>query len=395
MRQLTLVKPGRLEWLEVSEPTLSGEGDALVRPLVVARCDLDPVMVSGGFTRLLRAGLAAHVLDPCFCAIAGTPAYAPPFPVGHECVAEVVACAPGVRSVSVGQRVVVPFQVACGTCAACQRGLTSRCTASGYSVTTYGFGHAARRYGGMLADLLRVPYADAMLVPLPAGVDPLAAASASDNLPDAYRSVAPALRARPGAKVLVVGGAAASIGLYAAGIAKALGAGLVDYWDTSRERLAIAERLGVGVLEAGRPSRLGVPRALPRRYAISVDARSDALGRGLELALRSLEPGGSCTSVGIYPGARTPLPLMQMYVDGLTLTTGISNARVNIPAVLGLLAEGRFDPTLVTTQVVPWESAHETFRERSTKLIVARDRSEQSINVVGGQAARPFARQSV
>ncbi|MEO8177952.1 MAG: alcohol dehydrogenase catalytic domain-containing protein [Deltaproteobacteria bacterium] len=372
MRELTLVKPGRLEWLEVPEPTLTGEGDALVRPLVVARCDLDPVTVSGGFSRLLRAGLAVHVLDPCLCEIVGTPAYAPPFPVGHECVAEVVACAPGVRSVKVGQRVVVPFQVACGACAACQRGLTSRCSATGHSVTTYGFGQAARRFGGMLTDLLRVPYADAMLVPLPEGVDPRAAASASDNLPDAYRSVAPALRARPGATVLVVGGAAASIGLYAAGIAKALGASLVDYWDTSRERLAIAERLGVGVLD-GNTRSLRAPCALPRRYAISVDARSDARGRGLELALRSLEPGGICTSVGIYPAARTPLPLMQMYVDGLTLTTGISNARVNIPAVLGLLAEGRFDPRLVTTRVAPWESAHEALHEKTTKLIVARD----------------------
>src|SRR6478609_3094290 len=72
----------------------------------------------------------------------------------------------------------------------------------------------------------------------------LAAASASDNLCDAYRTVAPHLERTPGAPVLIVGGSAKSIGLYAVGIAKALGASHIDYLDTSRTRLTLAERLG-------------------------------------------------------------------------------------------------------------------------------------------------------
>jgi threonine dehydrogenase-like Zn-dependent dehydrogenase len=63
---------------------------------------------------------------------------------------------------------------------------------------------------------------------------------------------------------------------------------------------------------------------------------------------------------------------MQMYVDGTTLTTGISNARANIPAVLGVIAEGRFDPRLVTTRVAEWGEAAEAMGERTTKVVVRR-----------------------
>jgi alcohol dehydrogenase len=88
----------------------------------------------------------------------------------------------------------------------------------------YGFGATGGDWGGMLGDLVRVPFADAMLMRVPDGVAPESIASASDNLPDAWRTVAPHLAANPGAEVLVLGGGARSIGL-AAGLAVALGAG--------------------------------------------------------------------------------------------------------------------------------------------------------------------------
>jgi len=81
-----------------------------------------------------------------------------------------------------------------------------------------------------------------MLVKLPAGIDPVAVASASDNIPDGWRTVGPQLAADPGAEVLVVGGdnGPHSIGLYAAGLAAALGAARVTYLDQDPRRLAIA-----------------------------------------------------------------------------------------------------------------------------------------------------------
>jgi hypothetical protein len=83
-----------------------------------------------------------------------------------------------------------------------------------------------------------------------AAVDPLKLASGKDNMPNAWRAVGPPLAQYPGAAVLVVGGAARRIGLYAVGMAVALGASRVDYADHHAERSSIAERLGARVIES-------------------------------------------------------------------------------------------------------------------------------------------------
>src|SRR4029077_2441350 len=117
----------------------------------------------------------------------------------------------------------------CGDGDSCRRGRSGNCTNVAF-MSTYGFGPAVDRWGGFLSDLVCVPYAEHMLVPVPTGLEPAAVASASDNISDAWRSVAPALAEEPGAPVLVVGGASSgSIGLYAAGLAVALGAESVLY----------------------------------------------------------------------------------------------------------------------------------------------------------------------
>ncbi len=87
MRQLTCTAPGTVDWREVPEPRLQGDAEALVRPLAVARCDIDLFFTSGFFP---RRG---------------------PFALGHEAVAEVLALGKAVRGLQVGQRVVVAFQV--------------------------------------------------------------------------------------------------------------------------------------------------------------------------------------------------------------------------------------------------------------------------------------------
>ena len=111
--------------------------------------------------------------------------------VGHEGVAEVVAIGDAVTSVTVGDRVVVPFQISCGTCAACRRGATGSC-ASLPLMAMYGMAPiAGLDGGGFMADLVLVPYADAMLIRCPTALDPVAVASLSDNIPDGWRTVGP------------------------------------------------------------------------------------------------------------------------------------------------------------------------------------------------------------
>src|SRR3984957_12436937 len=100
MRQLTFEEAGRYAWREVPEPQLSAPEQALVRPLAVACCDLDVAVCHGRLP--LPPGDA----------------------VGHEGLAEVVAVGDAVTGVRVGDRVVVPFQISCGACAECRRGVT-------------------------------------------------------------------------------------------------------------------------------------------------------------------------------------------------------------------------------------------------------------------------------
>ncbi|HME72076.1 MAG TPA: L-threonine 3-dehydrogenase [Myxococcota bacterium] len=188
-----------------------------------------------------------------------------------------------------------------------------------------------------------------------------ALASASDNLPDAFRTVGPHLRENPGADVLVVGGIG-RIPLYAAGLARALGAGRVDYLDVDPGRLRIAEALGARAIESPPPKRADT-------YAITVDGSRDPAG--LACALRSLEPNGVCTSLGIY-FAETPLPLLDMYTRGVRFFTGRVNARAEIPHVLERVASRRFHPELVTSEVVPWHEAAEALARPTLKPVFVR-----------------------
>jgi alcohol dehydrogenase len=340
MRQLTVVEKGRLEWLDVPEPKLEGAGEALVRPLAVATCDLDPQIIKGD-----------------------TP-FPLPVALGHECVGEVVEIGDDVESVSVGDVVAVPFQISCGECNPCRDGHTGNC-ASVPPLSMYGFGAAGGDRGGALSDLVRVPYAEHMLVPLPTGVEPATVASVGDNISDAWRTVAPQLEGRRGASVLIMGGGAWSIGLYAAGIAVAQEAGLVDYVDSDADRLERAKRLGAAPRAADE-----IDPERPGRYEITVDASGEHLG--LRTALRATAPDGICTSVSIFFEEQTPLPLFEMYSKIVTFHVGRCHARPAMPKALALVADKKLAPDLVTKATVPWDEAADALRDHEGKHVVVR-----------------------
>jgi alcohol dehydrogenase len=234
MRSLVLEETRQLAWQEVPEPRREHEREAIVRPLAVAACDLDQPMIMGR-----------------------TP-FPYPIHLGHECVAEIVE---GPDSFAPGDRVVIPFQISCGTCERCRRGLTGNCERVP-PLSMYGFGALGGDWGGMLSDLALVPYAEGMLVPLPKAVEHSLVASAADNMADGWRTVAPALADFPGADVLVVsGGAMRSIPLYAVDAALALGAGSVTCVDTDPVRLGVAQALGAKVFDGHPDQSLGAFRS--------------------------------------------------------------------------------------------------------------------------------------
>lgn len=336
MRELALTEPGQVGWRMTPAPELSSPRGALVRPIAVATCDFDHLLSTG------RMSLPGSIA------------------LGHEAVGVVQEVGPQVRDIRAGDLVVIPFQVSCGECENCRHGLTSACLEVGW-LSCYGLGRAAGAYGGMVSDSVLVPYADAMLVPLPAGVTAQAAAAVSCNIADAYRCVGPQLQARPRASVLVVGGAFANIALYATLLAQGLGARSVTLLTEDADLRTRAEALAIPTV-----SSLGAAD----RHEITVDAAQDPLL--LELAVRATAPGGTLTISPMYVEGSVPLPLMTMFERGLTLTTGQPHARAHIPTVLDLISRGVIDPMSVVTEVLDWDEAPRAFSQGAGKAVVTR-----------------------
>jgi threonine dehydrogenase-like Zn-dependent dehydrogenase len=340
MQQLYFLGPERFEWRDVPAPRLQAPTDAIVRPLAVARCDLDLYLANG------------------YAPFAG------PFAFGHETVAEVVEAGEDVP-LRPGQLVVVPFQLSCGRCATCAQGLTNACEAYPLG-SAYGLGWRDVDYGGALSDLMHVPYADHMLLPLPEGVDPVAAASLADNVLDGWRAVRPRLEEKPGASVLIVGGLAQSVGLYAAGAAVAAGAGRVLYLDDDAGRRERAVLMGA---EAA-PLALGDGRQPADLFDIVVEAAGDA--EALGFAVRSCGVNGAVTSVSMHFTPTTPVPLTEAYFKGLTFRTGRVNARTVLPDALACVACGKLHPEHVTHRVLPFEDAPDAMTDPGPKLVFVR-----------------------
>jgi threonine dehydrogenase-like Zn-dependent dehydrogenase len=336
MRFLAFERPGVLGWRETAAPKLSSDLDAIVAPVVVGRCDLDVAFVRGAAP--IPSGSA----------------------LGHECIARVVDVGPRVRTVKPGDLVVLSAQICCGYCRSCQRGHTGRCESVPFAAS-YGMGRAGD-FGGALSELLRVPYADAMLVHLPAGLDPVLTIGAADMALDAWRAVGPALQERPDAAVLVVGGLASVIGLYAAGLAVSMGASEVVYWDADEQRRKVAEKLGAKVLD--------VTSDPPRSFGIVVDAGGTVYG--LQRALAAAEPEALFTSVVIYFDNSTPLPLRDMYQKGITFRTGRPNVRAQMESVLRLCRSGCFRPHDVPTTLFDFDHADEAWLSTDLRIAVER-----------------------
>lgn len=338
MRGLIAAPGGRTRWRPVAAPVLPGPSGALVRPIAVATCDADrPMMLGKTYFPL-------------------------PMHLGHEAVAEVIEVGAEVQTVEAGDRVVVPFQVSCGQCAACLLGHTANCLTVP-PASMYGFGLVGGLWGGALADLMAVPFADAMLVGLPDGVEPADAAGVADNFSDAYRQVAPhlpgLLAGDPDAPVLIVGRLddddpfTSSTLLIVALIARALGARDVSVVDAKPALQERAASLGFATPDPHRPRDWPVA-------PLTVDATGTP--SGLRKVLAHTAPDGTCTCVWSFH-RRGAFPLAASYLRNVSLHVGRAHVRTHVPEVLALIAAGRLDTRLVTTHTASFDDAPAALRE--------------------------------
>ncbi len=343
MRQLTYVGGRKVEWWDVPAPRLQHDGDALVEPLAVTRCDLDLAIVHG------KSGLPG------------------PFALGHETAGRVVDIGDAVTNFAPGDLVIVPFQISCGACDRCQRGHTNACTAVPFR-SSYGLKPVCGvEYGGGLSDLIRVPFADHMLVRQPEGHALSQTAGIADGATDGFSAMARLLRQWPGADVLVIGGFAQSLGMFAIQGALACGARRVVYLDDHAPRLAKAKSLGADVIEA--PA--GLVMESPGRFPIVIDAA--ATDASTLLAFRATEPNGLCQRMYGDFAETTPVPLRHMYGVGITLKVSRVNVRADMPNCVAHVAAGHYHPEHVITRRVRFEDAHEAIGDPTVRVAFVRD----------------------
>ena len=341
MRQLTYVRPILLEWWDVPEPRLRDDRDAIVAPLAVTRCDLDLSIATG---------------------VAG---FEGPFAIGHEAAGIVTAVGDSVRTFAPGDEVIVPFQISCGQCDRCRRGHTNACTSVPFR-SSYGLKPVCGvEFGGALSDLLRVPFADHMLVRHPNGHPLSQTASLADAATDAYSAIQPWLQREPGGSVLVIGGL--SLGLLIVQAALALGARRVVYLDDDAARCGLAKALGAEVHEA-RPRADMTPIGA---FPIVVDAAGTTAS--LHLAVRSTGPSGVCQRMYGGFSETTPVLLRHMYGIGVTLRVGRVHARAELPACLDHVVSGHLHPERVLTRRARFEDAHEAIKDPTIKVVFLRD----------------------
>jgi len=337
MKALVFKKKNHLEWQDLPAPLISGPGQAIVRPLAVARCDLDLPIVRG--QTLFR----------------------PPFPLGHEFVGKIVQISEDLAAdFHPGQEVAVAFQISCGTCPACSQNHSRSCGTVNFA-SNYGLGPSGREFGGALCEAVLVPHAKSMLVPLPPNADLTALASLSDNIVEAWKLAGQYLENSPEKRVLVTGGLAASIGIYTAMLAKSMGAS-VTYADTDKSRLEMAEKAGAQVLELN-----DWPKSLGEFELVCEAAGSP---EAWNTALRSVAPEGTVSSASIFFRNDVPIPYLEMYNKGVRLDIGRVHSRESMPRILERVNRAGFDPGKVVTRTAPFADAAEAWLEESTKLVI-------------------------
>ncbi|MFQ3560221.1 alcohol dehydrogenase catalytic domain-containing protein [Streptomyces gramineus] len=320
--------------------------------------------------------------------------------LGHEAMGVVEETGPEVRDLAVGDRVVVPFNISCGTCFMCSRGLQSQCETT--QVHEYGSGAAlfgyTRLYGqvpGGQAEYLRVPFGNTLPIKVPEGPPDDRFVYLSDVLPTAWQAVEYA-DVPPGGSLTVLG--LGPIGDMAARIAQHRGAGLVIGVDLVNERLDRAAGHGVTCLDLRRHEKdLGdVVRELTEGRgtdavidAVGMEAHGnpvtkaaqwatgllpDALAQpfmekagvdrlgALYAAIDLVRRGGTVSLSGVYGGAMDPLPLLRMFDKQLQFRMGQANVWRWVPEILPLLAD--VDPFGVdgfATHHLPLEQAAQAY----------------------------------
>jgi threonine dehydrogenase-like Zn-dependent dehydrogenase len=370
----------------VPDPRILNPRDAIVRITSTAICGSDLHLLNG-FIPTMQAG---DIL-------------------GHEFMGEVVEVGRENRKLKVGDRVVVPFTIACGRCFFCERDLWSLCDNSNpnawmaeklYGYTTsglFGYSHMTGGYAGGQAQYARVPYADVGPIQIPDGIPDEKVLFLSDILPTGYMA-AENCDIKSGDTIAIWG--CGPVGQMAIMSAWLLGAGRVIAIDQVPERLQMAR-------EKGRAETIDLTREdvfdrlKTMTGGLGPDACIDAVGleahgatldayidkvkaaaflatdrpNALRQAIHACRKGGTVSIPGVYGGFLDKVPIGAAFQKGLTMKMGQTHMMRYMKPLLDRIERGEIDPSFVITHRVPLEHAPQAYR-------VFRDKQDHCIKVV-------------
>ena len=327
--------------------------------------------------------------------------------MGHEPMGEVVEVGSAVKNLKVGDRVVVPFVIACGECYFCEKGLFSMCDTSnpnadiakaamGHSPAgLFGFSHMLGGFPGGQAEYLRVPFADIGPIKIPNGLPDEKVLFLSDIFPTGYMAAENA-EIEPGDTVAVWG--CGPVGQFTIQSAWMLGAGRVIAIDRVPERLAMAQTYGKaetinfedgGVYDRlmemtggrGPDSCIDVVGAEAHAHG-SADALLDKAKAAVMLgtdrphvireAIMCCRKGGTISVPGVYVGFLDKFPFGAAMNKGLTFKMGQTHVQAYGDKLLKMIEEGTIDPSFVITHKLGLEEApgaYKKFRDKEDGCI--------------------------
>ncbi len=368
----------------VPDPTILAPNDMIVKVTSTAICGSD-----------------LHIYD----------GYAPEMEsgdiLGHEFMGEVVELGSGVKKHKIGDRVVVPFVIACGHCFYCERQQMSCCENTnpdapkqaklmGHGTAgLYGYTHLLGGYSGGQAEYVRVVEADSGPTKIPDGIPDETALFLSDIFPTGWMA-AKNCDIKPGDTVAIWG--CGPVGQMCIQSAWLQGAGQVIAFDYVPERLALAKNVGKAQVfnflecdvyeELNKLTKNRGPDAVIDAVGAEahgmgsadamVDAVKTATGLGTDRPhvwreiIKCVRPGGMVSVPGVYFGYGDKIPIGSIVGKGLTIRSGQTHVQKYMDELLGLIVDGRIDPSFIITHRGTLEQGpefYDTFKDKKDGCI--------------------------
>jgi threonine dehydrogenase-like Zn-dependent dehydrogenase len=311
---------------------------------------------------------------------------------GHEFVGEVVETGSAVTKIKPGDKVLVPFNIACGKCSFCKQGLYGNCHESNPEATAvggiFGYSHTAGGYDGGQAEYVRVPYSNFGPTILPEGMDLDDAVMLTDVVPTGYQA-AEMGGIQPGDTVVVFG--AGPIGIMAARCSWLFGAGRVIVIDHNEFRLEFAQNYAK--CEAYNFKSLEDPVQFIKQTtdwlgadvcidAVGAEAAGNALqtitGRktlmqagsatALFWAINAVKKGGIVSIVGVYGPTGNLVPIGNVLNKGITIRANQASVKRLLPKLIDHVQKGTIQPKKLITHRMPLRNISDAYRIFSDKL---------------------------